>query len=122
MRDMKGATDVAIFLDDRVMLAPDFAVLPKNILTQDARGNDLLLAVEVADSSIERDLGLKANLYSHYGVAELWVVDIPGERLHVHREPASQGYGLISVHDWSETLSPLALPDANITLSEVIEL
>jgi Uma2 family endonuclease len=50
------------------------------------------LVVEVAVSSLARDLGVKASLYGAAGIAEYWVVDLAGRRIVVHRGPTEDGY------------------------------
>jgi Uma2 family endonuclease len=51
------------------------------------------LVIEVAVSSLARDLGVKAELYASAGVPEYWVLDLDGRRMIVHRRPAPDGYG-----------------------------
>ena len=51
------------------------------------------LVVEVAVSSLQRDLGVKSELYARAGVEEYWVLDLDGRRLVVQREPGPRGYG-----------------------------
>ena len=52
------------------------------------------LIVEVAVSSLQRDVGIKSDLYARAGVEEYWVLDLDGRRLVVQREPRPDGYGL----------------------------
>ncbi|MFN4073331.1 MAG: Uma2 family endonuclease [Thermus sp.] len=56
------------------------------------QGQDALLVVEVADTSLRHDLGVKVPLYAKGGVPELWVVDLEGRRVLVHREPQGEAY------------------------------
>ncbi|MEM7302332.1 MAG: Uma2 family endonuclease [Pseudomonadota bacterium] len=120
--DLKGSIDVAIELNDGTVVGPDLTILPKSISSDDATGTDLLLAVEIANSSLNYDLRTKANLYSVHSVPELWVVDLPNRKLHIHREPASSGYQSVTALEWNEPASPLFAPDISLTLSEIIEL
>ena len=53
---------------------------------------DLLLLVEVADTTLGTDLGRKARIYAGGGVAEYWVVDLNNRVLYVHRSPARGAY------------------------------
>ncbi len=68
---------------------PDLAVTPagKRYSKGHPAGSDLLLAVEVADSSVRQDTGLKRLLYARAGVPEYWVLDIPSRKLLVYRKP-----------------------------------
>jgi Uma2 family endonuclease len=86
---------------------PDFAVLR---LTADAYRQhvpapaDILLLIEVSDSTLAFDRGTKALLYARHGIAEYWVVSVERSVLHVFREPNGGRYG-------SElTLTPGRLP------------
>ena len=53
---------------------------------------EVLLLVEVADSSLPYDLTVKLPLYAHAGIAELWLVDLPGRTLTVYRHPAGSSF------------------------------
>src|SRR5215831_10970094 len=52
---------------------------------------DILIAVEVSDSSIKRDQTEKWLLYARSGIPEYWVLNLPDRRLFIYRQPASQG-------------------------------
>src|ERR1700722_8222919 len=74
---------------------PDIAVL--NALLPDysqrhPRGDELTLAVEIADSSSRFDLATKANLYARAGVPEYWVLDVTRRVLVIHRDPENGMY------------------------------
>lgn len=53
---------------------------------------DLLLVVEVADSSIEYDRGIKVPRYARAGIPEVWLVDLTARLVEVYRRPAGGGY------------------------------
>jgi len=53
---------------------------------------DILLLVEVADTTLRTDLGRKARIYASGGVSEYWVVDLNNRVLYVHRSPARGTY------------------------------
>jgi len=73
---------------------------------------DLDLVVEIADTSVPFDLTIKAALYARAGIAEYWVLDIPGRRLMVHRDPQGDRYGSVTAYNEMEGLAPLAAPDS----------
>jgi Uma2 family endonuclease len=93
---------------------PDFAVLR---LSADAYRKhvptpaDVLLLIEVSDSTQAFDLGAKALLYARHGIAEYWVVDVERSVLHVFREPNDDGYGEVL------TLTPGRLPIPGLGIS-----
>ncbi len=102
-----------IKLGDYSEVQPDLMLLkPRNDFysAQIPSPPDVLLLVEVSDSSLAFDQGAKRALYARYGVAEYWVVDIPGKRVHVYREPAADGYAKAVEHTLSDIVSPRALP------------
>ena len=82
--------------------------------------DDIFLVVEVADSSLTHDVGEKASMYARSGLAELWVIDIPNDRLLVHREPAPDGYANVRTLARGDAISPLAFPDVTFTVDEIL--
>ncbi|MDM7323431.1 MAG: Uma2 family endonuclease [Thermus sp.] len=74
---------------------PDLALLkPPRTRYRDRlpQGEDVLLLVEVADTSLAYDLEVKLPLYAKAGIPEVWVVDLTRDRLLVFRKPAEGGY------------------------------
>jgi Uma2 family endonuclease len=82
--------------------------------------DQVLLAVEVADSSRARDLFTKAPRYGAAGVRELWVVELNEEITYVFRAPATPRWSEPERIAFSRALSPLFLPDAAIRLSTLL--
>ena len=62
-------------LSEDTYLEPDVVVYPSSLEPKDLRGQNVLLVVEIADSSKRYDMGRKAKLYASFGVRELWVID-----------------------------------------------
>lgn len=81
---------------------------------------DLLLVVEVSDTTLAYDLRNKAALYARAGIAEYWVVDIVDRRLIAHRQPGPLGYSDLVEYAETETLSPQARPDAGIAVADLL--
>lgn len=82
-------------------------------------GADVLLLIEVADSSILRDLQTKAALYARYGIADYWVVDAYGRRIFVHRRPTADGYAEVIESDRDADVTPLAFPDLVVRVADL---
>jgi len=77
---------------------PDLAVLVElkdDYRRRHPRGDELLLAIEVADTTARYDATLKRDLYARAGVPEYWVLDIGGRRLIVHRSPSQGKFGQV---------------------------
>lgn len=87
---------------------PDLSVLAEDkseFARRFPRGDELLLAIEIADSSASFDLSRKSVLYAAACVPEYWVLDLPRRRLVVHREPSEAGYRLIRFFAEGETVT-----------------
>ena len=78
---------------------------------------DVLLVVEVADSSVRYDTGEKADLYAEAGVGDYWVVNIPGRRLEVYRDPRGGKYQEVRYFTLSESVAPIAFPDLRLSVA-----
>lgn len=67
----------------------------------------LILVVEISDSTLAFDLGVKAGLYARAGIVEYWALDLNGRRLIVHREPSGSVYKSVVAYSESESVAPL---------------
>jgi len=78
--------ETSLVLGERAIFEPDLSVFPMMDSTS-VRGPDVLLAIEVATTTLRKDLKLKAALYAKYGVRELWVIDTTALATTIHRAP-----------------------------------
>lgn len=102
---------------------PDLTVLkPRADFYSSAhpQGADILLAIEVADTSLRYDRDVKGRLYARTAVAEFWLIDLPNERVEIFREPRAEGYASSRVAKRGEQLPIAALPDAVLSVDEVL--
>ena len=81
---------------------------------------DVYLIVEVADSSLDYDLGRKARLYARHGIPELWVLDQRHDRLVLHREPTPRGYASVRTLARGESVAPLAFPETQFAVDQLL--
>jgi len=72
---------------------------------------DVLLVIEVAESSLRYDSGEKADLYAAAGIADYWIVDLVDRRVEVRRSPAAEGYRSQKTYTGDEEIRPLAAPE-----------
>lgn len=99
---------------------PDLTWLkPGRYVTRRPRADDVLLLVEVADSSLPSDLGEKAELYAESGVAEYWVVDAPGKRVHTFTSADGSKFQDLQTFALDESISPRCNPSASLVLAEL---
>lgn len=80
---------------------------------------DVLLLIEVANSSLPTDLNETAELYAEFGVAEYWVVDVKAECIHVFSRPDKCQFQSRDTARKSESLSPQCKPSAVLNLSDL---
>ena len=101
---------------------PDVLVLRRSALEYAASPApaDVLLAAEIAGSTLPNDLGVKARLYARAGIVEYWVLDLQNRRMVVHREPVDGQYRLIAVYAENEEIAPLAKPEARSLVSRFL--
>jgi Uma2 family endonuclease len=81
---------------------------------------DVLLLIEVADTTLRLDRRIKIPLYARVGVREVWLVDLTTARLEVHREPQGDRYGAVRILARGERVAPEAFPDLSLDVSELI--
>jgi Uma2 family endonuclease len=101
---------------------PDVMLLrPKPDLYRDAHptADDVLLLVEVADSSLSYDRETKLPLYAGHGIAEVWIVDLIGHAVDVYREPTDGAYAVRNRVTEGQ-LCPLLLPEIVIEVGELL--
>ena len=82
--------------------------------------NDILLLIEVADSSLAYDRTEKLSLYAEAGVREYWIVNVRQQCVEVYRAPQPNGaYSDARVLKLGESLSILALPNISLAVDHV---
>jgi len=86
-----------------------------------------LLVVEIADSSLRYDRGQKASLYAKAGIEDYWIINLKDGTLEVYRtpmatptQPHSHGYKVVSSLKAQDYVSPLAAPEAQISVGALI--
>lgn len=102
---------------------PDIALLkPRaDFYTSSHPGsNDVLLLIEVADTSAQYDRSVKIPLYAHHCIPEVWLVDLTLRRLEVYHTPRSEfaDYQHIE-HRHDGRVSPQLLPDVAISVADL---
>jgi len=78
--------------------------------------------MEVADSSLSTDCGEKAALYAEAGIADYWVVDIPGRSLIIHRDPEGNTYRDVRTLRENESITPICDPTTQLVVRDLFSL
>jgi Uma2 family endonuclease len=113
------ASEADFKLSDDTLTEPDILVRPSAIKTHHLRGSDVLLLVEVADSSLSYDLKTKAPLYAANGVREYWVINALTLMTTVHLRPDGNVYAASKEFLPTERLVPSLAPQLAVSLNEL---
>lgn len=85
------------------------------------RPGDVLLLVEVADTTLTREVSIKLPLSARYGIPEVWLADLQGARLLAFTEPTAEGtYLQCREFGPADSIAPGALADLKIALAEFL--
>src|SRR4051794_25585151 len=104
----------SIYLSAKTFIEPDLCLFRRELRSHDLKGSDLLLAIEVADTSLAFDRGTKALLYAQHGARELWVVDVATKITSVHTGPTEVGWTNVREVTQNETLHATAVPQLEL--------
>ena len=109
--------DIITRFDDSNIRAPDLAVVDGDIGERlNLVPGDILLAVEIAHSSLPVDLGRKRIDYASAGIRHYWVVDVDGRRVHTYTDPQGADYAAIRVFAFGDAV-PVPGAEGVITVS-----
>lgn len=95
---------------------PDLAVVRLD-RPRDRHPSSAVLIIEISDSSLRKDLGIKARIYAAAGVPTYIVLDVRRHRAHVHTEPGPDGYSSVAVVGFD---TPLDLAGVTVVLSDLL--
>jgi Uma2 family endonuclease len=99
---------------------PDFAVLRKRPSGRTPPlAEDVVLAIEVADTSLAFDLNVKAPLYARADIPEYWVADLTAQRVLRHSEPRDGRYTVIEEFTVGDQVTTLTDPPFTIAVADI---
>ena len=102
---------------------PDIAVVvPDPLYYEDHHPipSEVYLIVEVADTALRTDCGIKATIYAQSGIADYWVLDVNNRQVHVFREPSQDGYQSRVILGDDASISPLQFPDFSFMVRDML--
>jgi hypothetical protein len=120
-----------VFVQSGVVLAddtepePDVTVLRRREVPykeREAHAEDVLLLIEVADTSIRYDRSVKLPLYARAGVPEVWIVDLPADAIEVYRQPTPTGYTESTRAGRGGAVTPAAFPGVTLSVDQILVL
>ncbi|MBV9173318.1 MAG: Uma2 family endonuclease [Chloroflexi bacterium] len=80
---------------------------------------DVFLLIEVSETTLRLDREVKVPLYAEAGVPEVWVVDLTGGRLLVHRDPVQGEYSVHPVRR-GQSIAPAAFSDLQLSIDGIL--
>lgn len=112
---LRVGVDMALVTDDLTLFGIDVAILKPGAPAKGAAsGSDVSLAVEVADSTLSKDLGLKVERYATAGIHDYWVIDVKARVIRTMSNPEGGGYQTIGIVRFGEVL---VVPGTNETIT-----
>lgn len=115
----KIGSDLVVYGSGSVDLSGDSVPEPDIAIGRDHEGRGLplekvMLAIEISDSTLARDLGVKARLYGTAGIPEYWVIDREGARIVQMWAPQDGGYAERRDVPLGGTITAATLPGITI--------
>jgi len=115
-------------LSATVQPEPDLAVVSGSARDyRSAHPDAALLVVEISDTTLAFDRGVKTSLYASAGVADYWLLDLGASRLEVRRdpipmasEPHGYGYRSVTLFQPGDRVSPLAAPRLRVAVADLL--
>ena len=112
-----------IQLDDHSEPQPDLTALRyrEDFYTHShPRPEDVLLLIEVSDSTLRYDRDIKVPLYARMGIPEVWLLDVAGQRLEIYRRPSPDGYREIHYPALTDNIAPVLLPELSLIVASLL--
>ena len=109
-------------LSQRSEPQPDFSVLrPRaDYQTKGPRTEDVMLAVEVSDTTLRRDRRVKLALYARAGIPEFWIVNLEVREVEIYRSPGGDSYASVERKGPGDVVTMEALPGVTIAISQIL--
>jgi Uma2 family endonuclease len=122
-----AAGDSAVLLPGSTLPLGDYSAPQPDLLLLAPRADsycsrhplpsEVLLVIEISDSSLAFDRGVKRAVYAKHGIAEYWVVDVPQTRVHRYLGPTSDGwYAQTKIFAAGDVIAPQALPAVQVAV------
>jgi Uma2 family endonuclease len=81
---------------------------------------DVLLVIEVADSTVETDRSYKMPLYAKAGIPEMWLVNLPAEQVELYALPANDAYQITQTFKRGDVAQSQTINDLSISVSDIL--
>lgn len=112
-----------VVLNDFSEPEPDIAILkPRADFYAQAlpAAADVLLIIEIADTSVEYDRDIKLPAYARSEIPEVWLANLPDETVEAHTELLNGSYRTVRSYRRGDSITPLDFPDLSIEVASVV--
>jgi Uma2 family endonuclease len=110
-----------VILGARSEPQPDVMLLKKgNYMNALPTAADVLLIVEVSDSTLEYDRDVKLGIYARHSIPEVWLLDVNRLELLVYREPTDGQYRLMRICSANDVATSLKAPEISVRLNDLL--
>jgi Uma2 family endonuclease len=100
---------------------PDVAWIVRKHYTRHPLPEDVLLVIEVADTTLREDREEKAQLYAEAGIAEYWVANLIERCVEVLRDPMEGEYRAVGRNSGTDMIHPLRFPEMALRVASVFQ-
>jgi Uma2 family endonuclease len=80
---------------------------------------DVLLLIEVADTSLEYDRDVKIPRYALANIPEVWLVDVENETVIVYTRPSTSGYQTVQQFEAGKVIRATMVPSVEVAVDEI---
>lgn len=101
---------------------PDFAILAPGADSMRAhvpRADEVFWVIEVSDSTVHYDRGVKLGVYARAGIREVWIANVDRQVIEVYREPLEGRYRTSFEVARPDAVSPAAFPDLSFGIADI---
>jgi Uma2 family endonuclease len=123
---MLGDGPPAVLTEVTIAIPPHNAPEPDIVVTSAADGDgpvplaSVRLIVEVSDTTLRDDLGIKLKLYARNGIPEYWVADVEGRVIHQMWEPSGEAYAERREHVFGESVGAATLAGVSVATGGLV--
>ncbi len=100
---------------------PDVAVVAVQAIGREFRGSDVMLLVEVADTTYQFDRTVKLRKYASASIPEVWIVNLPDNTIEAFDTPEGETYTRVRRLAPGQTLQSHQLPSVKIDVTAILE-
>ena len=112
-----------IVLNDFSEPQPDVCVLELRddfYRNESATAADVLLAMEVSDSTVKYDRDIKFPRYAENGILESWLIDLENDRIEIHTQPTAKGYKLVKILHRGDIAESTTFEEIKIAVDDIL--